>query len=130
MVNKKVLIVDNEDAIIDSTGMLLKVLGYEPVGLNKAHRILAVALHEMPAIILQDLIMPDFSAKETIRQLRANPATANIPIILFSAVPSLDETVDALGANGYLPKPFDPRALERILQQFVDPHPVKPAVAR
>jgi CheY-like chemotaxis protein len=59
-----------------------------------------------PALILLDLQMPRMDGAEVCRRLRAEPATAAIPIVLMSADDRLGSAARALGVDDQLPKPF------------------------
>jgi DNA-binding response OmpR family regulator len=62
-----------------------------------------------PDVILLDWMMPDMDGPETCRRLKADPATATIPVIFLTARSQEAEikTGLALGAAGYITKPFD-----------------------
>ena len=66
--------------------------------------------HELhPVLILLDLHLPDMSGEDALRRLKADPATADIPVVVLSAdvTPGrIDRILDA-GAMGYLSKPVD-----------------------
>jgi PAS domain S-box-containing protein len=82
---------------------------------------LELALRHAPDVVLLDLHLPDLSGREVLRQLRADPRTASIPVAIISA-DATPRTVDALlaqGADAFLTKPLDVRAflatVERLL---------------
>ena len=66
----------------------------------------AVAKEVKPTVILQDLVMPNVSGLELVRQYRAEPATGNIPIIVLSTKeePAIKSEAFKMGANDYLVK--------------------------
>jgi CheY-like chemotaxis protein len=67
---------------------------------------LRLAHEERPEVILLDLQMPGMGGEEVCRRLRAEPATAAIPIVLMSGDDRLGSAARALGVEGRLPKPF------------------------
>ena len=71
------------------------------------------AREEQPDVILLDMMMPLMDGAATLQALRAQAATAAIPVIFLTAktVAAEVERMRALGAVGVLTKPFDPRAL-------------------
>lgn len=113
---KKVLVVDDEESILESTAMLLKMFGYRVVTLENAQEVLPVALRERPDLILQDLRMPALSPDDLMKRLRENPFTARIPVVFFSALPSLAEWARSLRAQGQLAKPFQPEELQQLIE--------------
>ena len=72
-----------------------------------------MALEQRPGLILMDVQLPRISGLEATRRLRAEPATADTPIIAITSFPlSGDEQrAKEAGASAYLPKPFSPFAL-------------------
>lgn len=112
---QKVLIVDDEDHILRSTQMLLNVLGYDAVTLKDPLQIVQVAEREQPDLILQDLRMPHIDVPGIVRDLRKNPATADIPFAFFSASPGLGQTAQDNDVENFLQKPFREPELLRLL---------------
>jgi DNA-binding response OmpR family regulator len=79
---------------------------------------LAAAQTQHPDLVLLDLMMPDIDGYEVCRRIRANPHTANLPIIVVSAkTQDADKQMAAqLGANGYLTKPYRRADLLNMIQ--------------
>jgi signal transduction histidine kinase/ActR/RegA family two-component response regulator len=77
----------------------------------------ALAREHLPVLILLDLHMPDINGDEVLRQLREDPATASIPVVIVSADATAGqiERLLAAGATGYLTKPLD---LQELLAAF------------
>lgn len=73
-----------------------------------------------PDLILLDVMMPGMDGPSTLQQLRANPATAAIPVIFLTAKVQATEVVryQALGALDVLAKPFDPMTLANQVRQI------------
>jgi len=68
---------------------------------------------DLPDLVLLDIMMPEMDGYEVARRLRANPRTANLPIIMFTAKGQVDDKVMGfeVGADDYLTKPTQPREL-------------------
>lgn len=84
---------------------------------------LDLAVQHHPDLILLDLHLPDIQGDEVLRQLRANPATAEIPIIMISA-DATDNQINRLlaaGAERYLTKPLDIKRLVRVMEEMLQP---------
>ncbi len=113
---RKVLIIDDEDDIREVAAMSLEsVAGWEVLTANSGLQGLARAAEHKPDAILLDVMMPGMDGPTTFRELRKNPTTARIPVLLLTAkVQSKDQRRFAdLGVEAVLFKPFDPLTLSR-----------------
>lgn len=110
----KVLIIDDEDDIREVAALSLEsVAGWDVVTANSGSQGLARAMEYQPDAILLDVMMPGMDGPSTFRELRKNPMTAKIPVLLLTAkVQSSDQRRFAdLGVDAVLFKPFDPLTL-------------------
>jgi CheY-like chemotaxis protein len=119
----KVLIVDDDRDVLESTGMLVRSMGVEPVTLTDPSLIVETVEREQPALILQDLRMPDLNVSGVVAALRSNPATADVPLVFFSANADLPTTAARYDVWGYLAKPFSPQELAHLLERALAAHP-------
>jgi CheY-like chemotaxis protein len=110
----RVLIIDDEEDIREVAALSLQtVAGWEVVMANSGAQGLARAIEHKPDAILLDVMMPGMDGPTTFRELRKNPATAHIPVVLLTAkVQRSDQRRFAdLGVEAILFKPFDPLTL-------------------
>jgi DNA-binding response OmpR family regulator len=109
----KILIIDDDIDTLKLVGLMLQKQGYQIVAAPNGVQGVAQAEAESPSLILLDVMMPDMDGYEVARRLRANPATANIPILMFTAKTQLDDKVTGFeaGADDYLTKPTHPTEL-------------------
>lgn len=112
MVMGTVLVIDDEPSIVALIEEVLGVEGYRVVA-AVGEAALRCARDVHPDVILLDLMMPGLDGVEVSQRLRADPATARIPIVAMSACSQsrLSATVGLMRANGQLSKPFDMRRL-------------------
>ena len=82
---------------------------------------LKIALEQRPALILLDLHLPDMHGEEILAALRDDPRTAATPVVVTTAdtTPGLAERMEALGANGFLPKPVDVREVLTTVDRWI-----------
>ena len=109
-----ILIIDDEDDIREVAALSLEtVAGWQVFTANCGSPGLARAVEVQPDAILLDVMMPGMDGPSTFRELRKNPATAHIPVMLLTAkVQSSDQRRFAdLGVQAILFKPFDPMTL-------------------
>jgi two-component system KDP operon response regulator KdpE len=111
----RILVVDDEPAILRSVGLALAASGHEVEAAATARQALAKASTRTLSAIVLDLGLPDLDGLELLRQLRS--VDPNVPIVVLSARDALDTRVAALdeGADDFVPKPFGmPELLARV----------------
>jgi len=105
----RILIVDDQEANVQVLGSMLGQLGFDIVPTTSGEQALRrLAVHAVDLILL-DVLMPRLDGFELCRQIRAQPALAEIPIIFLSAADDKTFIVRALEAGGvdYVTKPFN-----------------------
>lgn len=97
------------------------VTGGRVVSAANGREALAAVSRENPALILLDLMMPVLDGFEVARRLKADPATAEIPIIAISALVRPGDREEALGAGCeyFIRKPFDLNELEDLIRSVL-----------
>jgi len=110
---EKILIIDDDVDTLKLVGLMLQKQSYQIVAANNGVQGLEQAENENPDLILLDVMMPGMDGYEVARRLRANPLTANTPILMFTAKTQLDDKVTGFeaGADDYLTKPTHPSEL-------------------
>jgi len=110
---QKILIIDDDVDTLKLVGLMLQKQSYQIVAANNGLQGLEQAENENPDLILLDVMMPGMDGYEVARRLRANPLTANTPILMFTAKTQLDDKVTGFeaGADDYLTKPTHPTEL-------------------
>ena len=83
---------------------------------------LKIALENIPNIIISDVMMPNMDGIQFCNEIKQNEITNHIPIILLSARASIDHKIEGLkvGADVYIPKPFDMRLLKIKTQKLLE----------
>jgi DNA-binding response OmpR family regulator len=117
MATKKVLIVDDDPDIRSLYRLALRQEGLHILEAGSGAEALKVAEREQPHLVLLDIMMPEMDGFEVCRRLRANPETAEMPVLMFSAkgTGSARRNGMLVGANDFMTKSVGPRALvERI----------------
>jgi two-component system sensor histidine kinase/response regulator len=111
------LVVDDDPVNVDLLCDLLDSLDYRAVGAVGGPQGLAAAREHAPDLVLLDVMMPGMNGYEVCRRLRADPATAAIPVVFVTALSETEDKVQAIEAGGddFLTKPFNrPVLLARI----------------
>src|SRR3989338_2770561 len=102
----KVLIVDDEPALLNLASTYFQQTGYDVKGILNPTDIPTTLQGWKPDLILLDILMPNANGLEVLRGLKQDLTTASIPVFIFSNLDSEDEIAEALstGAEGYLTK--------------------------
>jgi two-component system, OmpR family, alkaline phosphatase synthesis response regulator PhoP len=110
---EKILIVEDEKDIVKMLNYNLKKEGFRTIEAYDGEDALGLALKERPDLILLDLMLPGIDGLEVCRQLKKEPKSAGIPIIMLTAkTQETDKVVGLeLGADDYVSKPFSPKEL-------------------
>ena len=110
-----ILIVDDEPSVRAMVNTSIQVRGdrYLVVEAGNANEAVVRATQHQPDLVLLDVALPDHDGFWVCRALKTTPATAHIPVIMLTAMslPSDRERAIDAGADGYIVKPFSPRAL-------------------
>lgn len=110
----RILVIDDDDDIREVAQVTLEVMGgWEVLTARSGQEGLQLARSAKPDGILLDVMMPDMDGPTTLEHLRADPATADIPVIFLTAkVQAMDrKRLQDLPVAGLIAKPFDPLAL-------------------
>lgn len=112
-----VLVVDDEPHIRRLVAFSLEKRGHRVLEAADGPSGIATAYAEMPDVILMDVMMPMMSGFEALDRLKADPATAGIPVVMLSAKSQDYEQNEGLkrGAVKYVCKPFTPSVLGEIV---------------
>lgn len=110
MTHPKILIVDDEPFNIDYLEQELDEIDCDTVTAVNGQDALEKVRLEVPDLVLLDIMMPIMDGFEVLARLKADPAARDIPVIVISANTDLQSMVQGirLGAEDYLPKPFEP----------------------
>ena len=118
----RALVIDDDHDLLNLIKHTLEfTAGWEvTTALSGSAGLALAASHPVPALdlIVVDVMMPEMDGYEVCRRLKAEPATASIPVVLLTARRELDqERVARVGAAGVVLKPFDPQHLARQLRE-------------
>lgn len=109
IMKRKVLLIDDEPALLDVMRTNLELEGYEVATAMRGKTGMASAVVDQPDLIILDIMMPDVDGWEICRRLRIDPRTRYIPIIMLTALGETHHIVKGFesGADDYLAKPFE-----------------------
>jgi CheY-like chemotaxis protein len=116
-----ILVVDDNEAGLLLVRSVLELAGYRVDSAASSEEVLERLNARPPDLILMDVQLPGQDGLALIRQLKADPATAVIPIVALTAYAMAGDREQALaaGCNGYISKPIDTRTLGDQLREFL-----------
>lgn len=121
MMNKRILVVDDEADLVETLKLRLEKDGYEVVTAFDGAEGITKAKGEKPDLIVLDVMMPKLNGYQVCRELRAEPQCKNIPVIMLTA--KTQETDKfwgrEVGADAYITKPFEFDALLDSIKKYL-----------
>jgi len=119
----RILIVDDDVDTLRLVGMMLETEGFDIIAAKTGKRAIELARSEIPDLIILDVMMPELDGYAVTSQLRTEPATRGIPILIFTAKTGYDDKMLGLelGADAYLTKPISTRELIANVNQLLTP---------
>ena len=119
--SKKILIVDDNENNLMLEKDLLEIAGFEVFEAGNATSGIAIAMKEVPDIIVMDVRLPDMRGSEAAKILRQNKNTNHIPIVFVTAsvLSEEREAIQAIINSGFISKPIDTRTFAKEISQFI-----------
>ncbi len=111
--NKKLLLIDDDPNLILLVKDYLEFRGYKVVTAENGREALEVLDHNIPDMIICDVMMPEMDGYSLVKHIRQEPHTNAIPVLFLSAKGQSQDRVKGLneGADVYMVKPFEPEEL-------------------
>ena len=126
---RTVLIVDDDEDLLILIQHALSLEGFDPICSPNAVNIKAIVARKRPDIVLLDIRMNGTDGITICKELKSNPETAAIPVLMFSANSNLKDLSLECGADGFITKPFKTddfrETLRRVLPQQ---EPIQPTL--
>jgi two-component system cell cycle response regulator DivK len=121
MSQKRILYVEDNEFNRKIVRQLLARTSYRLTEATDGEEGVASALADPPDLVLMDIQLPKISGLEATKQLRGDPRTAQVPIIVVTsfALSGDDQKATAAGATAYLAKPYSPRELLAKIREIV-----------
>jgi len=104
---KKILVVDDEPDILEFLQVILEEEGYAVLASEKGEFLEQLHNGGLPELILVDVLLSGKDGREIVKHLKSQEETKHIPVIMFSAHPSAEQTAREAGAEDFIAKPFE-----------------------
>jgi len=119
-----ILVVDDDPVIQKLLEVNFEMEGYHVATANDGAEALATVAARPPDMVVLDVMMPKLDGIEVVRRMKADAATAAVPVLLLSARAQAKDITEGLeaGADAYMTKPFDPvELLDRVASLLKGP---------
>lgn len=114
----RVLVIENDKDLCDVLEELFKQEQYEYKMFAEATDIVAIVQDFQPDVVLLDYLLPVGNGGELCGQLKRNPMTSDIPVLIYSAFPKVILSLGNYGSDGFISKPFDLNYLVKQIDKF------------
>lgn len=125
MKNKKILVFDDDRAILEIFSIVLESAGYDVEISATSHDIIEKVTDVQPDLVIMDNWIPEIGGVEATKLLKKHPEFKNIPVIYCSANNDVEALAQRAGAETFLSKPFDLDELEKKVESTLEASPVK-----
>jgi DNA-binding response OmpR family regulator len=122
----KVLVIDDDPVILELLRVNFEIEGFDVVCARDGNEGLAMAQELHPDVVISDIMMPRRDGLQLLSDLKGDPRTEDLPVILLSAKAQKSEVQHGLdlGADDYITKPFDPiQLIDRLNAVMGKPRP-------
>lgn len=118
--SKNILIVDDQNDILDLLKEILELEGYQVTALSYTEDIIGSVIKYQPELVMLDFLLAGVNGGELCHQLKTNPMSAHIPVIMLSGYPRVLESLGNYGADAFIAKPFDLEHLTQTVKHWME----------
>lgn len=115
---RRALIIEDSPTMVSQYIRYCSEMGIETITSMQGYGVVEKALVDQPDVIILDIMLPDISGWEVLRQLKAEPPTQQIPVLVISVVDDVERALE-LGATAVLRKPINRQQLQAALRQML-----------
>lgn len=115
---KKILLVDDDEGILDALKMMLEFGGHDVTVLQDGDLVLG-SVDPLPDLLILDTWMSGVDGRNICSALKKDPATAPLPILMISASHEIKNSAYEAGANRFMAKPFEMDSFLEVVDEMV-----------
>jgi CheY-like chemotaxis protein len=115
---KRFLICEDDRDMVDFLNKYLASKGYDFMIVEEGGQVMPAIKNDHVQFLLLDLNLPDMDGREVIQQMRNDPATRHIPIVLFTATARAEIIQTEFNIEGLLKKPFELEDLNQVIRKY------------
>jgi DNA-binding response OmpR family regulator len=126
---QSILVIDDDSDTLTLIGLTLQRRGFEVIKAQSGQQAIGLLSHDLPDLVVLDVMMPHMDGYEVCREIKADPRTANLPIVMLTAKAQTSSQLEGFraGAIDYITKPVHPQDLVARIQAVLDS--TRPAAA-
>ena len=119
--NKKILIIEDNQEIVELVQMILEHMGFDPIVAKTGKQGVNLATSHLPDLVLLDISLPDMDGFTVACQIRQNQKTYSIPILATTGKVSFEDRERCLenGCTDYISKPYTPKELASHIEKLL-----------
>jgi DNA-binding response OmpR family regulator len=116
-----ILLIEDEPDLARNISILLRGHGFASRIAGTLEAGVSALAARRPSLVILDVMLPDGSGLEILRRIRHDPELSSLPVIVLSSLARKREIEAgfAVGANAYIPKPYDPESLMQAIQMLI-----------
>ncbi len=121
MLKNKILIVEDEESLLKLESILLSSKGYNVTGVMDGKAALKEVQLNRPDLVILDIMLPEMDGFEVCRQIKQNPETSNIPVVMLTAKKNSQDLArgQEVGSDAYITKPFKSSKVLDTIQELL-----------
>jgi DNA-binding response OmpR family regulator len=116
---KRVLVLDDDIAVLEAIKVALGYAGYDVKTIGRTYNIFKTLDDFLPDVILMDYEIDTINGGELCKQLKSNPQTQHLPVIMISGKEPSMEIIESYGFDDYIPKPFNLTELTDVIERVL-----------
>ena len=122
LTKKKILVVDDEKALVSLVTLHMQMAGYEVFFANDGWSAIDICKRDKPDLVILDLMLPKLNGWEVCRRIKEDDSIKDIAVLMLSARSEVDDKVRGfnVGADDYVTKPFSPKELVARVKRILD----------
>lgn len=114
---RRILVIEDDDIVRDTVQLLLEYRGYEVLTSSNGQGICTIVKDFEPHLVLTDIYLGETDGRIICQELKNNPKTSHIPVVVMSGSSDIYNSISSFGANDIVSKPFDEQTLVSRLQR-------------
>ena len=116
----RILFVDDDPYTLETLTKAVQIFGHQALLAGNGEQALALALQELPDLIMTDMRLPDMDGLSLVKRIKEETLLAQIPVVMLSASPEIDiaEVAQLAGAKAFVNKPIRLQALLDVIARY------------